>query len=452
MVDSGVLEVVGQVVPAASPAWIAEQKRRARRVARYRRYADGDHDARLTESMRKLLRVGVDEDGFSLNYCGIIVASMTDRCTLQTVEADNPAASVWAQAVLEQNRIDSLHTEIHEGAIRDGDSYVLIAWDNERGRVILSHEEAFDGESGMLVLYPSKSVGGIHAAIKVWRVSGAGEKGADVLTRINVYYADRVEKYVRVNSESPTLIERADWVSASGAPLGVPVIHFRNGGRQNYGQSELRNVIAPQNALNRFAYSAVMAAELTGFRILVARGFAPPPEITPGMVISIAPEGLHEGERADLSALEAGNLSQIIDMITLMQRSIAQIARTPAPELIGDNASGEARKQAEIGLIGKVRRFTVAASTMWEDVLSTAWRIESAFGVANPPAFTRLVTRWRSPEIRNDNDIVNNAMTIRPLVGDKQTLRFVAGVFDLTEDDIERIVGERTLERSVEGV
>jgi hypothetical protein len=56
--------------------------KRGARVKKYRRYVEGEHDANLTEQMKKMLRLKLDDaelDEFNANYCEIVPEKMTDR-------------------------------------------------------------------------------------------------------------------------------------------------------------------------------------------------------------------------------------------------------------------------------------------------------------------------------------------------------------------------------------
>lgn len=456
-----------------SQLWIEEQEVMGRRVARYRKYYDGDHDAKLTKEMKELLRVTDSDDGFAINFCPMVVDTMTDRCIVQSIEGVEPdaaamvteqsatpeakpkgpsKATTWAQEVSELNHFDVIQGDLHQSAIRDGNSYLLSEWDNDKKQVCMYVEPAWDGQTGVLMVYRSHNVSTPYAAIKIWQIEDATAQdnlSIQVITRVNIYYADRVEKFIArdMSDFEPYTAEGAysqKWDMVDGAPIGIPVVHFRNGGRENYGISELRNAIAPQNALNRFNYSAVMAAELTAFPVYVQLGFSRPEDtVAPGMVIKV--EGpLERDQVVDFKKLEGSTMEPLLAMIDSQRRLLSEITGTPTLEGMGsDNSSGESLKQREIRLIGKVRRFTTRAGGSWEMVFDLAHKIQRAYGTVQPPAYKRFVCTWQSPEIRNDAEVVENAMKAEQVMGEKQTLRNVAEVFDLTEEKIEEIMEEK---------
>lgn len=461
-----ILNKLSRIVPVSTD-WVAETDARGRKVAKYRRYQAGEHDQKLSENMRKLLRIE-DQDSeksLTMNYMDVVIQTMADRVILQTVEADNKQASDWAQEVLDHNRYDALQAEVHEAAIRDGDSFLMVSWEEDQddpeyakagGAVRLTFEEAWDGKTGVIPVYKSRNAREMVFCLKIWQEDDWKNNATAILTRINVYYPDRVEKYfIRGMGEiqewtgTETKPEQPvqEWTYRNGEPIGIPVIHFRNAGRQNFGRSEISTVIGVQDALNRSFYSLIIASELTGFPIYKALGFDPPQSITPGAIVAVGKEGLQDGETADFDMVNSGDLSQLGLVVDKFTTKIGTITRTPAPEFgmpgAADTASGEALKQREIGLIGKANRLMSRAGNAWEDALKLASHVQDAWGKQKAPTYQRFYSRWHPAEIRNDTQIVDNALKLRELFGDKQTLRAVATVYEFDEKQISDILKER---------
>jgi hypothetical protein len=422
----------------------------------YRDYYAGDHHLSLTDEMRKMLRVSAkSQTAFVDNYMQVVVDAMADRCTVGRVDADTDAASAWAAEILEMNRFDATQAAVHEATIRDGDTYVMVSWDNDARTVRLTHELAYDGVDGVLAVYQSASATQMAAAIKVWiaEVNAAG----DTITRANVYYPDRVEKFIS-RSESGNFEPYVEdggsnvlaWLNRDGTPIGIPLAHFRNRALRNYGRSELRPAVPLQDALNRNLASMVMSAELTAFQIRIANGFTPPQAITPGMWVVIPQVGQGEAVAGQPSAtaLPPADIGQFINLAHWTASEIGKITRTPSPEFGSDNASGESLKQKEIGLLGKVRKFQVSAGNAWENVLDLAWLVQSAYGVKVPPAYHRFYAQWLSPEIRNETAMIDNALKIAERVGERETLRLIADVYQRDEAWVNSIIDERTAERT----
>lgn len=410
--------------------WAEEVQRQGVLTRLFRDYYDGNHRARLEPHMKEMLRVSGEElDQFNINYCETVVQSMSDRLIVTTIEGGTVEASMWAADVLDFNRIDGLQMDVHEAVLRDGVTYVMVAYDNERRMPLIAHELAWDGDVGMIAI-KDRTGKQIVAAVKAWHEGD--EK------RVNLYLPDALEKYRWSNGALIPIEDRAPWLTRTGAPIGVPIVEFTNK------RSELSPVIPMQDALNRTLVSMVMTGELTAFQIRIALGFDPPPKVTPGMWVVIGKEGLTKDQLVDAKVLEQGQIVPFINQAEFLINQIATVTRTPIPAAMGgDNASGEALKQREIGLLGKIKRFHVRGGNSWEDVMSMAARLQSAFGTTQPPATDRWWTRWEDAELRNDSEIIANANAVRELVGDRETLRLVANVYDYDDTDIDRILDER---------
>jgi hypothetical protein len=453
----------------AFQAQLADIELRAQNVEMYRNYYDGDHPVNLTTEMRKMLNLPakpnqVDSRGilktgseFNDNYAQIVVDTMSDRILLETIEADTEQASAWAEEVLDLNDIDDLQSDVTEATIRDGETFLMVSWDNEEKRVILTHELAYDGVSGMLALYKSADIAEMAAAMKIWNITSESGGITDTV-RINVYYPDKITKWISQDGggfmpftdDASAPSGEAPWIGSDGAPLGIPVIHFKNRGRQNQGFSELANMIPLQDVLNRVLHSITATSELDAFRIKWIIGAPAPKAIAPGMVVGIAENGLDPVQAASIKLGEwaAGQVAPQLEVARWITGEIGKITRTPAPEFgANDNASGESLKQREIGLIGKVKRFHVKAGNAWTRALDMAWNVQDAFG-QTPPPYERFRCKWQDPEIRNDQQTVDNALKVASLVGDKEAIRILAAVFHWTEDDIDRMIEEKRGEKA----
>lgn len=446
---SDVQTKLGTLVGAA---WRGEVDAWGQRVLLYRQYAEGEHRAKLTAAMRDMLRVsGTVTDQFNDNYCEMVVDTMADRLVVRAIEGDNDAASAWSAEVLADNRFDGLQMDAHAACVRDGDTFVMVSYDSAAGRVVLTHEPAYDGTAGIIPVY-DRMARELVAAIKIW------PDGDDA--RVNFYYPDRVEKYLYKRGAAGiaggfTLLETAEWRDMAGGALGVPLFHLRNKpqARRSTGQSEIAGVIPLQDALNRTLVSMILTAELTAFQVRVARGFDPPQNLSPGMWVVIGPDGLPNDQIADASVMEQGQIVPFIAQADWLINQIGTVSRTPLPaHMGGDNQSGEALKQRETGLLSKVTKFSVKNGNVWEDVMAFAARLQATFGTRLPPASARWFCRWQAAEIRNRTEIVTLAMTVADKISNRELLRLVAPAFGWDEDKIESILAERgeDTRRSVE--
>jgi hypothetical protein len=423
--------------------WAADVQEWGERVALYRQYAAGEHRARLTENMRTMLRVSdVRTDRFNANYCGLVSQAMSDRLVVTAIEGGEPKATEWAKGVMESNRFDSLQMDIHEDMLISGDTFLMQAWSEMDSMVVWAHEPAYDGDVGIIPVY-DRLRRNLVAAVKIWWEGDA--------RRVNFYTPGKIEKYIwegTAEEPTPKLRERdgaARWADNKDAALGVPLIHFKNRPSTYawHGESELVNAIPLQDVLNRTITSMVMTSELSAFQIRVARGFTPPPQVQPGMWLIIGEGGLEKDQIADVDVMEQAQLVPFIDEANFIIDQISSVTQTPLlSSMGGSSSSGEALKQREVGLIGKVKRAQTRTGNAWEDSIRMASRIQAAYGTAAQDSKIWRA-KWQDASPRNDTDVIANALAVREIVGDQETLRLVGPVFNYDEKKIRDLMAEK---------
>lgn len=502
-------------------AWREDEERRARKVARFRRYADGDHDNRMTLEQKRLLNIhSGDEDSteFNDNLCSIILDTPLDRIQLLGVNANAPKArqdstavapapqpqpvppaaqgqlpapmtsppaaskakpidpaQEWATDLLERNRLDALQVDVHEATLRDGNTFLMVYPDENTRLPCFSHEPAYDGSYGMVVIYETTTSETPLLAIKVWRITST--LIADTV-RVNVYYEDRIERYIGLTASGlHSYTEDGDgavigWVTPQGVrldypvipwlmpdrtPIGVPIFHFRNRGTSadNFGLSELENVLPLQDAANVVLTSLVATALLSGFPIRAAVGFQAPAAVVPGLVLSINSKDASGKIIMDkavgdylasvrLDQYPAADLAPLISVAQYLKEEMFAVTNTPTDDKASRQASGEARKQAEIKLLGKVKRFEVRNGNAWENAVRMAARVEAAF-TADPPPITEdttLTAQWDDADIRNDSQFVTDmlAQYEKGVIDQRTYLEAVQDVYDWDADKIDEII------------
>lgn len=500
------LNLIAQKLGALVPTtWVARMQLRGEMVKLFREYYDGDHRMKLTSEMRKLLSVTDDRlDRYNANYCEMVVNAMADRLTVDTIrvtsesgngalelaaflqerlpggenaqalardlidrfgmaDASDDPAQGWVDGLLEQNRFDGLQIEVREAMLRDGDTYLMAQYDEAAQNVRLVHEPAWDGETGVMVVYDRQGKN-VVAGAKVWW------EGAE--KRVNIYYGDRMAKYlyddgmpVNENDErrEPSLQVRGDEeftdTRRGNNVVGVPIIHFANKGGPE-GRSELVNVIPLQDSLNSTLGSMVASALLTAFPVMfsnfvmdLSKGLSPGIIFTEGIDDWISEDNA-EKLNAWASILSAfklervppGEINPLIEQADWLIDQISMITATPIPtQMGGDAQSGEALKQRDTRLLGKVQRAQVQSGNRWEDTIRLARDLYVVYGAKSLPAFERVNSRWKGAEMRNDGEIRETAKFVNELGFEREALRILSqgSIVEYTDDDIDRLMREK---------
>lgn len=484
--------------------WLEEMTQRGERVKLFRDYYDGDHRMKLTNEMKRMMQIDSSMDRYNVNYCEMVVAAMADRLTAEGIdtsptsppgplatsgEGEQPGSSAvggngavvqgedagqaWIDRVMAANRFDALQIDVREAALRDGETFVMVAYDERTGLPQLAHEPAWDGVTGTMVVY-DRQMKVILAGVKVWH---EGNK-----RRANIYYPTSMEKYELEQVETDngmgikSVEERLKFYGSEAQPIdttrdgqvsGVPLVHFPNRGKRK-AKSELLNVVPLQDSLNSTLVSMVMTALLTAFPHLFAKGWEPPAGVTPGMIFSasvtdengqaLVPE-TEEHARAiaailsqyDLKRIEPGDIGQLTKAADWLIDQIATISSTPVPgQMGGDSSSGEALKVRGERLTGKVLRAQVQFGNSWEDVFYLGHRQATLFGVQRPPAIGVLSTRWKSAEIRNTTDLLRLVEIYFKYGLRREALRVVSqtNIVQYSEDEIDAVIEQGTGDES----
>jgi hypothetical protein len=484
------LETIARILMArglVTHQWQMETQQQGDLVKLFRNYYDGYHRMQLTSEMKAMLNISDERlERYNINYCSLIIDRMADRLNVDKfeVKAVNPAqalpaeangtaasktkgpAQEWVDELMEYNRFDGLQSDIAVAYLRDGMTFVMSQYDDVSKREVLAQELAYDGDTGMIVVYERGSASMIAAAVKIWydvpqtvEERLEGEANTSLYKRVNIYYPNQTDKYYSTDGIQLVAMNAPEDTIRLGKTPGVPVTPFYNRG----GVSELTNIMPMQDSLNSALVDLVMAGRLTAFSVFFAVGVNMPKAVTPGMTIFknivdangaiILPQNVEEAQAqaailgsAKLERIQGGDLSQIIAGIELIINQIGVISSTPLPgQMGGDSSSGEALKQREIGMLGKLNRAQVQIGNAWEDVIFLANMQQTLFGDASAPAIDKLDTRWKSAEMRNDADVLALFKLLNDAGYERAALRALgqSSLASYSEDDIEQMMQEK---------
>lgn len=449
----------------AAEKWISDNATRARLVAKYRAYMDGQQDTGMSNESRALLNLKNKEDDFHFNKCAQVVREISNRMEVRGVAAigsASDAAVEWLDDVRNWNWFEELQIDLHDAIFRDGDSYVMVSFDSDSDMPILTHELAFDGTNGMLVVVNHYDRAVIDVAVKVW--SEPHDKTQDK-TRVNIYFPDRVVKYQKIGTAALTDYRRDDetdedlrWVDRKGQALGVPVIKFSTGAttKGGHGVSKLHDVVPLQHALNTTLHSTVGAALLASFPINLLFGFKAPAEVGAGMFISIYPTDKN-GNKLDPSAevndylskmkaqqLQAGDLTQHIEVMKYFGEAIGEVGNLPNDDN-GANESAEAKKQRESKLIAEAKRSHVSFGGAYSRLFELCTTVQDAFGRSRPRfGEVRWRVMWADPESRNENERAQMLASLAPIFeGSYVILKQAAALLGLEDGEVDNIIAQK---------
>jgi hypothetical protein len=394
-----------------------------RAVKDYRAYYAGDHPVYLTPRQEEFLGPLLThaEHTVAFNVTRAVVDTLRERLCVEGFTGNDAAGETLAEKCAEWWRMatmDKQQITVHRRALRDGATYLILAWDDERSAPVWVPNHKFDGVEGV-TLQKDVDTGKVTIALKYWSVNDPlserhGQK------RRTVYLPDRILKYKEaprgqygwelIDADEGEAVQWwTDTLAPGGKPLGVACVEFANPG----GVSEIESLIGLQNALNKVVLDLLAAGDATGFQLLSITYPGPLPAAPVGDEdatsddLQIAPGRVTElGDGATMQAIPPGDLSQLIATIRTLVAAMGATSRTPQyylwPQGGADVPSGEALKQLESALIARATERTILFGDAWVEAMRLGARLYNAMGYSDVDAEGQLETNWGSVEVRND--------------------------------------------------
>jgi hypothetical protein len=468
-------------------------RKRGARVSKYRRYVNGEHDACLTDQMKAMLRLKTDDAGlndFNLNYMGVVVDKMAGRLNVNAIEnvVENTSlmdkvkslvtqkkidpAQEWINKLLIDNDFESIQGMFFRGAIRDGDSYVMI--DPQTAKWLI--EPAYDGFSGVFAITRQGKDAPIWAC-KLYSFADLdiveGEPVSTVKMKVVVYQPDKIS-YFEGSAAGGDLVDDPDvtpQVKAKGQAwgslgIGIPIIHGANlkDSYTQYGESEIRKGIPLNDVLNRTIYSMVMASEFGAFKLTYSIGLELDKSgIMPGSHMNLVlrddtsktitdytPEQVEFLKSVKVGELSASDISQYTNQIEKTVIQISHVTSTPIYGVTANgNISGEALKQLETGLVGKCQRFQKENTSCIRSLIEMTAKVQDAFAeFKDPPKLGRLLVKWDSAELRDN--VIDKETQIKKLALETAAAVYTASNGGIAIETVLRMFGCFTDDELVE--
>lgn len=398
---------------------------------KYRAYYQGEQPLTFTSPNYNVAFVRMLQ-GVRLNLCPRVVDAIADRLIvnafqIETEEEEGAAApevgedgqpagptpqdlaarALWQ--IWRRNRMDLRAGEVHKEAIRCGDAYVIV-WPDVDGEAHIYPQDAnvctvhYDEESEQL-----------DWAVKYWKTD-------DSFGRLNVYSSDRIEKFITRNALKTGALapSKADAFkplegepNIIANPYGrIPVFHFGNNTDiGTFGQSDLRDVLPLQDALNKSIADLLVGMEFaalpqrwaTGLQTEYNEDGTPKKTFIPGI------DRIWTSDDANVKfgQFDGADLPNVVGVTHEFKDSVADVTGIPTHYLRmnpGTWPSGESLKTAEAPFASKIRERQMGFGNVWEDVITFCAEIDK---VALPGQASTL---WQDASPRSDKDMAETAI------------------------------------------
>jgi hypothetical protein len=329
----------------------------------------------------------------SVNVCPVVVDVVSDRLQIAGFTAAgnrsgglSPSQAelieTKTQEIWRHNRMAKRAGDVHTEALKCGDSYIII-WPDNDNRAVIYPQQA----KQIAVTYDPENPGYITQAAKWWMVTD--EQGISQV-RLNLYFTDRLEKYMTGNpntysSDLPFDAESFRLIDTIPNPYGkVPVFAFHNNEQiGTTGRSELADIIRLQDILNKIVADQLVAQEYNAY----------PQRYVTGLEVEYDDEGKPKspfmsgadrlfavtGENVKFGEFSTGDVNQFINAQNQVMNQISAVSGIPVHYFglaNGGYPSGESLKTAEHRLTSKVRDRQLSFGMVWEDAIRFCLEIE----------------------------------------------------------------------------
>lgn len=370
--------------------------------------------------------------GFSDNWCAPVVSAEAERVSIGGITyfgTKKRAADYWD--TLRRNKFE---LQFSQGIVQElvtGRCFVIVWGDTDENPIV-----TFEHPSMVEIQYDWENPNERVAAIKSWLDDDT--EYATLYTRTEVFKWERPRQAPKEDQKSQADQSRTAFASDGGwkprggdeaewwmpNPLGVvPVVEFENRPTLRGNPiSEIRGVMPMQDAINLLWGYLFLAADYASMDARVMMGAAPPmiPILDKtGKVIGERPVEMKDlrekrlinitGDNARIDSWKAAALDIFTDTIEIAVGHIASQTRTPPHYLVANKGlsqlSGDALKNAEAGLVTKVREFRAFTDDSLRDVLKLMALVQGdkkAAGLAPLASF-----HWDKIEIRSEAQLAD---------------------------------------------
>jgi hypothetical protein len=416
--------------------------------ALFEQYYDGEQNVKLTDRTKRFLEQHGSQVKWCENFSEVIVDVLAERLVVSgfgiysedegdTSAAEDAQANLSAELhsyvddLLEQNIFDSMQDVAHTTGLIKGDAFLVAYVDEGKPCLTWNPPETFK------VYYSTEKPDEMKLAVKKWNTKKEGPSNPEgaAITRMNLYYEDRIEKYFCASDDGD--FEKwtepqdegkeqepwpAPWVDSDEQPLGIPVFHlkYKSLGRP-MGRSRLKAAIPFQDELNKQVVDLMMVMDHLGWPQRYVFGV----DLDQGQVDSLIGDYLTGGNtEIKVGQFDAANPQGILDSIDATLARLSRRCRVPLYQITGGTMpSGESLKAAESGIVRTALLTQTEWGSVWENAVRMLIRLGQTFADAPPADLDTLTIRceWDDAESRNDLEEANTALIYDQLGVSKDT-------------------------------
>lgn len=285
---------------------------------------------------------------FVQNWCAVVIDCVLDRLTFKGWDAENEPIDDKLDEFYADNNMQVLSHKVHKNALITSESFII--FDH-----VEKINKAFYNDSRNVHIFYDDNGNKLFGS-KWWMDAKTDKK------RMNLYYPDRIEKYIADKSASNEKSFRLDVTDTNPFKPFIPIVHFQ------VGYKELDNVITIQDAINKLFSDMMVVGEFNAFKQRWAISNADISNLknSPKTILQF-PKGTSDEEGTQVGEFSAAELTGFLNAMDKLANSIAIISRTPKHYFMdtGSAISGEALIVMESPLVKKVQQIQANFTQAW---------------------------------------------------------------------------------------
>ena len=314
------------------------------------KYYKGKHPLKYSaERLNEVFgRTNVD---FVQTWCSVVVNTTYDRLVFKGFDSEDKGRNARLDEVYRKTKMKLISNKVHKDVLITGNGYIM--FDLVDGEAVPYYNKS----DTVVVIYDDADPSEKYMAVKHWVEDG--------INRMNLYYSDRIEKYIargEVSSYNSYILD----VTETNPFKRIPVVHFSLDG-------ELTNVLPIQDAINKTFSDLMVTGEFAAFpqRWMITNANLSKLKMSPQSFLQI-PKGAPDEEGTQIGSFEPADLGQYLETIDKLANFIAVISNTPKHYFAntGSAISGEALQVMEAPLVKKVSQDAEWLTEGWLEVAS----------------------------------------------------------------------------------
>ncbi len=295
---------------------------------------------------------------FAQNWAGVIINSVLDRLILKGFDANDDSLNNKMDELFNKMNMNLDAQDINEALQVTGEAFLIV------DKVEDNIDVYFNDPRLCEMFYDANRPKLKSFAAKKWT-------GSDGFVHLNLYYADRTDKYVSEKGTTPQSFSLAETVKNE---LGIiPVFHFRNSRRIIKGELD-QSTISMLDSINKLFSDLMVAAEFETFKTKLFISQVDPGDINIGPDMKMWIPARETGTGEDTKVIELGgtDLENFLKPINDLANSLAVQTNTPKYYFFSQTQapSGESLLVMESGLVKKIQKKQEAYSPVWSEVMS----------------------------------------------------------------------------------